>query len=397
MENSTEPVTFLCGNETLLSQASKLRALQPFAPEIVGFLNALSNQIRSDKRSHKYPDLLTFAFWCRKSSISAMQKNYLDLQLRLGLGVVFHIAPSNVATTFAYTLAAGLLAGNINIVRLPSNLFEQITIITECINVLLANDFQNFKGYIYLIRYPYDSKITDFLSSNAEARVIWGGNNTISEIRKSPISPQGIDIGFADRYSVCIIDSDAYLADMHKNRIARDFYADSYSNDQKGCSSPSIIIWLGKNSSYAQEVFWQLLEQIVKEKYILTPIQSVQKLESLCLMATAHNVRQQSTSSNHVIRVQLHKIDPDLLKYCCGSGFFMEYVADNLEEILPLCNKGCQTVSYYGVSGEALISVLRHNRVAGVDRIVKIGKCLEFSLIWDGHDLIHLLSRKLYH
>lgn len=42
-----------------------------------------------------------------------------------GRGVAFHIAPSNVAVNFAFSLAAGLLTGNANIVRLSSKPFPR--------------------------------------------------------------------------------------------------------------------------------------------------------------------------------------------------------------------------------------------------------------------------------
>ena len=40
--------------------------------------------------------------------------------LRMGRGVVFHIAPSNVAVNYAYSFAVGFVLGNANLVRLPS-------------------------------------------------------------------------------------------------------------------------------------------------------------------------------------------------------------------------------------------------------------------------------------
>ena len=35
------------------------------------------------------------------------------------------------------------------------------------------------------------------------------------------------------------------------------------------------------------------------------------------------------------------------------------------------------------------------NRPKGIDRIVPLGKTLNFSLIWDGYDLIYSMSRKI--
>ena len=71
--------------------------------------------------------LLHLLFFCRKGNILNLKKDFFcDEKLRLGRGMIFHIAPSNVPVNFAYSLISGLLAGNKNIVRLPTKDFEQI-------------------------------------------------------------------------------------------------------------------------------------------------------------------------------------------------------------------------------------------------------------------------------
>ena len=66
----------------------------------------------------------------RCAALLAEKAKYDDAELRLGKGVVFHIAPSNVPVNFAFSFAAGLLAGNANIVRIPSKDFEQVQIMS---------------------------------------------------------------------------------------------------------------------------------------------------------------------------------------------------------------------------------------------------------------------------
>ena len=38
---------------------------------------------------------------------------------------------------------------------------------------------------------------------------------------------------------------------------------------------------------------------------------------------------------------------------------------------------------------------IKNFRPNGIDRIVPLGKSSEFSLVWDGYDLINILSRKI--
>ena len=59
-----------------------------------------------------------------------MKKGLSDEE-RVGLGLIFHITPSNVPTNFCYSLIFGLLTGNTNIVKVHSQKFEQIKIICD--------------------------------------------------------------------------------------------------------------------------------------------------------------------------------------------------------------------------------------------------------------------------
>lgn len=112
---------------------------------IIKFLNQISNSIFNEKKSKTFPDLVSFAFWCRQSNIIKI-KNSLK-ENRFGRGVVLHICPSNVAMNYAYSLVFGLIAGNTNIVRLPSIKFPQVNIL----NNIIKNQLKK-KNLKFLIR-----------------------------------------------------------------------------------------------------------------------------------------------------------------------------------------------------------------------------------------------------
>ena len=52
-------------------------------------------------------------------------------------------------------------------------------------------------------------------------------------------------------------------------------------------------------------------------------------------------------------------------------------------------------MSYYGFNEDFLIDFIQNDTPQGIDRIVPIGKTMDFSMIWDGYDLIETLSRKI--
>ena len=122
--NPYDNVTFLVGDRNV-----EILPFPPYDDLLCDFLNDLSRELRSFKEISDYPDVMAFAFWCRKSNISKLKKEFNDGTSRLGLGVVFHIAPSNVPVNFAFSFVFGLLSGNANIVRVPTKIFPQISII----------------------------------------------------------------------------------------------------------------------------------------------------------------------------------------------------------------------------------------------------------------------------
>ena len=94
-----------------------------FDDDIILLLNEISKKILISKKCQKFPDLISFGFWCRENNIKTIFNNYSFFKNRMGRGTVLHITPSNVPTNFAYSMIFGLLSGNNNIIRLPSKNF----------------------------------------------------------------------------------------------------------------------------------------------------------------------------------------------------------------------------------------------------------------------------------
>ena len=389
-------VGYLTGSAGLTARLSETPAKEPFAESVINFLNDVSRELMADNASKAHSDVVTFAFWIRRASTLKLKERFerKDGALRLGKGVVFHVAPSNVPVNFAYSLTAGLLSGNANVVRVPSRDFAQIGIIVNAINRALQRH-DAMKPYVQLVRYDRDQGVNDFFSSLADVRVVWGGDQTIAELRKSPLPPRSGEITFADRYSLAVIDSDSYLAIEDKARVAEDFYNDTFFSDQNACTSPRVVIWTGGRIGEAKKVFWDAEHKLVKKKYVLQPIQSVNKLTSSCLVAAAEaGVRVEAHDDNLIIRVNVPELTDSLMDYRDNSGYFYEYDCENILEVKALCNdKRCQTVAYIG-EPNALLPLLQAG-ARGIDRVVPVGRTMDFDLIWDGYDLPVLLSRTI--
>ena len=134
-----------------------------FSDKTIKFLDLLSKNLLRDPKAKAYPDVISFAFFCRKGNINKLKKTYLNEEIiRTGRGIVFHIAPSNVPVNFAYTLLSGLLSGNVNIVRVPTKDFEQVKIISNSISELSTEyKYNEVLQRIILIRYQKTASFTD--------------------------------------------------------------------------------------------------------------------------------------------------------------------------------------------------------------------------------------------
>lgn len=381
-----------------LSTTRHSRPLQPFAPEVVAFLGDLSDALVSDPRVRAMPDVYSFGFWCRRASLAAMQRGYHDLDRRLGRGVVFHIAPGNVPVNFAYSLAAGLLAGNANVVRVPSEEFEQVRIIAEVIDTVMSRpSHQGLRDHIRLVRYDRaDHGVTANFSGACDVRVIWGGDATINSIRQHPLASRAFDVTFADRYSACVIGADEYLNASDPAMIARGFYNDTYLFDQNACTAPHLVLWLGARSSVdrAREVFWRELHSYTQGRYRLEPKSAVDKWAGLLRYAALHGESHIITGGDNLIsRLELPRLEPGIEDWHGNCGFFFESHIEELDRILPIVSRRYQTLSYAGLDKAALRNLVVDGRAVGIDRIVPIGRTLDFSLEWDGYNLVHTLSR----
>lgn len=378
-----------------------VKPLQIFDVQVISFLDKLSKKIL--RSNEGFSDVSTFAFWCRKASIEKMKRGYKGGNLntsksdenmtRLGKGILFHIAPSNVPVNFAYSLVVGLLSGNINIIRLSSKEFLQVNIIVDSINELVECEYKDLAPYINLVKYQHEKEITDYLSELCDVRIIWGGDNTIKEIRKSPLKARSTEVTFADRYSILLVNADEYLKREEKENIAQNFYNDTYLFDQNACTSPKAVVWLGGNVSNAREIFWNNLEKLVKEKYEISPIQAVDKLYNFYKIASDSNNIKLVSKDNYITRVEVDVLEADIYKCFYNSGYFIEYTAKEIEEILPLCGDKCQTLSYLGIESSVIKEFLLKERPRGIDRVCSLGEVHDFDLIWDGYDLIFSLSR----
>ena len=160
MQMNSNNIEFLVGDMEVLQNMQNVPALPTFSNQAIAFLADLSRELLKDVRTRQYVDVVSYAYWIRKASIENVRSKHLDYHCRLGRGVAFHIAPSNVPVNFAVSMTSSLLAGNCTLIRVSNKQFPQVDIICEAMNKLLETVYANMKPYFCLISYEHSDDIS---------------------------------------------------------------------------------------------------------------------------------------------------------------------------------------------------------------------------------------------
>ena len=343
----------------------------------------------------QFPDLMAFAFYTRKANLQRLASSLRLEEIRLGRGLCFHVAPANIPINFAFTWMFSLLAGNANVVRLPSKDFPQVDALLAIINTAL-DKYPELKGRNAFVKYPRtDNETTAAYCQMADCRMIWGGDRTIAAIKALPAKPRCVDICFADRYSVALIDGGAVLAadEAQLARLVEGFYNDTYLMDQNACSSPQVILW-EHDSPQARGRFWGAVEELAKRKYVLQDAVAVDKYTLFCEEAVGNgNIQSVERKGNLLYRVQLKALTPDMIQHRGKAGFFFEYALEDRDELFKVVTEKFQTITQFGVDVDELRRQIVDNHLRGIDRVVSIGQAMDVGVVWDGFDLVRSLSR----
>ena len=402
-------ITYIVGDSSVVEGVAKTPSLPTFSELVVDFLSDLSRELLAIPGIRNHTDVMSYAYWIRKASLEQAKKDVDREDInRMGRGVAFHIAPSNVPVNFAVSMTSSLLAGNITLIRVSNKEFEEVDIICSVINrILEKEEFTKMKQYICIIRYEHSDEITAYLSSLSDIRIIWGGNRTIEQIRSYPIPPRAIEMCFADRHSIAVIDTKNYLEmiqdkdtgeDKAKD-IAKRFYTDTYYSDQNACSSPRIVVWLGKSdddTEKAKKAFWDALEQEVSERYEMQPIQAVDKLSMFTELSMNKEGVHLQRRSNKLFVIDLDDLSEDVMDYKMGGGYFLQFTTEAISDIISIMGKYCQTVAVLGIDKKKIVDFVQEYGVRGVDRVVDIGDTMGLEFTWDGYRMIETMSRVVY-
>lgn len=388
--------TVLVGSLTAISN----KPVEIFNESRVEFLSQLSRYLLSHPASKALPDVVTFAYWCRHANLMRLRAPYLqDHRLRMGLGLTFHICPANVPVNFAFSMAFGLLSGNTCVLRLPSKASPTADLFVQTIKSLL-DEPRNLalRQALALVQYERDDEISKYWMSEADGRIVWGGDKTVTHMRTFPCKPRSREVAFSDRYSLCVLNPASILEfeDLIFKQFCKDLFNDIYLMDQAACSSPQLIVWIGnqEDAHLAQARLWPEVVQIAEQKNALQAVQVMDKFVHACRSAiTGSNVQVIERHKNLLYRVWLDGIDQHQDAHRGYFGTIHEVVLPHLDELAPIVNERYQTLTVQGIDNSFICEWIVRNQLRGIDRVVPVGRALDMNIVWDGYDMVNSLSR----
>jgi hypothetical protein len=366
-----------------------------FNDHAINFFSDLSSELKKNKSVLKSPDLFFLMMWCTKKNLITNKEKYKLSSLRIGRGIIFHICPSNVPLNFFYSFAYGLLSGNSNIVKLPSRDYLETNILISALKKIInRKKYLQIKKTNIFIKYEKDRHINDFFTSKSDVRIIWGGDNTIYDIRESKLNSKSYELTFPDRYSLSIINLEK-LKKTNENdfkKIVKAFFYDTFTMKQQACNSPHFIFWTGKTNKELIKKFWISLANIAKQFSNFSSIDIIDKFNHICnQFLKIDNLQNYKNYNNFVYVVEFEGNKIDNIRGL--NGIFYQKYLNNIQELATYINNKCQTVTYFGFDKKILKNFIINSKNPGIDRIVPIGKSMNTNFIWDGFDMIKSLSR----
>jgi hypothetical protein len=394
-------------NIEYINSLSKQPLLKPFSNVALEFIEAISTKILLDKKSRQFPELIAMAHWLRKSHILEIKNEFNKLKENKTLvarGTALHFAPSNVDTIFMYSWILSLLVGNKNIIRLSSRGSEQIELLLVIINDVLSQEkFSSIQSRSLIIRYEHNYSFTETLSNYCDLRIIWGGDHSIRNIREIPLPTHAKEIVFADKFSLAAIHASSILISSAQeiSILVSRFYNDAFWFNQLACSSPRLVIWVGKESEIqaAQQKFWCALDDYCKYRN-----QSIEPAIQIHRLTQVYEISAKNFLGDTEVfplefrdfsRIEVNDFPENIRELHKGGQLFLELKLESLFDAITYLSPKDQTLSTYGFAKQELQDLVEMLPYRAIDRIVPIGEALIFDPSWDGYSLLQELTREI--
>ncbi len=385
-----------------LSRLGGLAPLPPFSVQARAFVTDFARRVFALPVLREHPELATLAHWFRPAAQEHLSRRLQapDNEHLLARGLVFHLAPANVDVLFAYAWLMSVLAGNRNVARLSQKPSAQREAL---VSILHAMQAEGLHGEILqrsvLLTYPHDDAVTTLLSRHCHARIIWGGDTTVAKIRSLPLAPLAVELAFPDRFGVCAIRANTVLEadDNQLPELAHRFSNDVLWFGQQACSSPRTVYWIGDpiQIQAAKARFWNCVKSLARQLEDEPAALMARVTDAHLLAATVGPLELSGALGDYPLTLQSAHADGEQREMQSGHGLVIDVELADLQSLAGQLDDRDQTLVQHGFSREELLALTANLQNRAIDRIVPLGRALDFHPVWDGSDLMDTLTRKI--
>ena len=368
-------------------------------PRVGDFLAAFARRLLTPGGVRRFPELASLGFFLRRGEINRITGRLRSAGAggRFPRGLVFHVPPANVDTIFVYSWALSALAGNRNVVRISPRAAGAAQRALEALNEALAEADPAVGRTQRMVTYGHEDAATAALSAACDLRVVWGGDRSVSEVRRHPLAPRARDLTFPDRTSFAAISVAGWqqAPEAARHEAALGFFNDAYWFDQSACASPRAVFWVGDGDGAAVaagEFFAHLRGVLDARGYTTEPAMAVRKRVAAYGAAARGLVGSVRFLGNELAVLGLVEATA-LPSGWMGAGTFLQATVAGLDALAAATGPKDQTCTYFGFGPEELGRLVRGLGGRGIDRVVPFGSALTFSAVWDGYDLLAEFTR----
>jgi hypothetical protein len=376
---------------------------EPFAAERREAIHALSAAFLADPVLRRDAASVAAAYWMRRAQVERLASDFErrvqaePTVVRVPVGRVFHLAPANVDTLFIYSWALAFLCGNASVVRLSRERTPVVEAMLDAIRAV-AREHAVLDAGDRFVTYEHDAAATEAISAWCSHRVIWGGSETVANLRPLALNPHAGERVFGNKFSYSVFAAARYLAadTDERARVASGFFNDLFWFDQMACSSPQVLFWVGNEDEAAPAIGTfetDLQAEVDRRGFVPSAASAVQRRAFAFELAADADV-QVGLGHPGFVGIRVRETG-GLTRSICGGGLLRHCRLDRLEDLAGFAQEGDQTVTHFGFGADELrgFALLAGSR--GVDRIVPVGEALAFDVVWDGYDLIDDFTRRV--
>lgn len=313
-------------------------------------------------------------------------------------GVVAQWIAGNIPTLAIFSFVLSALVKNVNLVRVPReslavvrrmlDAFADTSIATSSGATLSGRDVLDGASFFY---FPgEDRPLHAALSLRADARVIWGGPDTLATVLSLPRHEHCEDIVFGPKFSIALVDAGGRrrvtFGQDDGGAALRAIVRDVLLFDQAACSSPHILYVEGSLDD--ARAFGRAIAGELEKQTKRNPKRGIAEGTAAAILRLRTDYALSETrdvfASSTVDWTVLVDADGPVLSDGVQSRTVFIRAVDDLRSVVSVVTPQVQTIGLL-VDDPALAASLAESlALRGVSRLVRFGLMNVYDQPWDG-------------